>query len=306
MMKISYARAYILAILAAAGMLAGCGGSQSMPTSSAAVNAVVIPEGHGHGTLAYIATFGSNGELEEFRFPKGKRLDYPITDSASGMCSRTDRGDFWATNSISSNVEEFRAGGTKVLKTLSVTAGDPAGCSINKSNDDLAVSLLTGGVVIYKNASGSGTSVSDGLYETFFVGYDGSGDLFADGFTSSDAVAIVEMPAGSSTFHSLTLPNTIEFPGIVQWDGTYVAVGDQEANAIYRYSVSGSTVTLEGTVTFSDASDCGGGDIFKGKYFLCPDAGDNNVKVYAYPAGGAPIDTWKGSVEPVAGIVIEE
>jgi hypothetical protein len=333
MPKSSCARAYILAILAAAGMLAGCSGSQSLLAPSNGVNAVrssgarpylglpsallrggvppagahkkavITPDDGRHETLAYVGDFYTS-EIQEFRFPKGELLNHPISGSGAGLCSRTYRGDFWAVGSGS--VNEYKAGGTKVLKTLIVTGGDPAGCAINRSNDDMAVALLTGGIVIFKNASGSGTPVSDGLTETYFIGYDGSGDLFADGFTSSDAVVLVEMPAGSSTFHAVSLPNTIEFPGNVQWDGTYMTVQDQEAEAIYRYSVSGSTATLEGTVELSDASDCAGGYIFKGKYFLCPDAGDDDVKVYAYPAGGAPIETWTINFFPAGTIVIEK
>jgi hypothetical protein len=337
MMMTSNTRTCFLAILVSAALLAGCSGSQSplapsngvdavrssltppylglpsallrrgAPPAGARKKAVVTPDNERHETLAYIGNFES-GEIEEFRFPKGELLNNPIPISGGGgMCSRTYRGDFWVVDSGSETVNEYKAGGSQVLKTLAVTAGDPAGCAISKSNDDLAVSLVTGGIVIFKHASGSGTPVSDGLLETYFIGYDGSGDLFADGFTSSDKFGFVEMPAGSSTFHSVSLPNTVEFPGNVQWDGTYMTVEDQEANAIYRYSVSGSTATLEGTVELSDASDCVGGDIFKGKYFLCPDAGDDDVKVYAYPAGGAPIDTWTGFFdEPIGSIVIEK
>jgi hypothetical protein len=334
MMKSSGSRRCVLGILVAAAMLAGCGGSQSPLTPSNGVSAVrnsgaspflglpsarlrqgvppagahkktvVTPDNGRQETLAYVGDF-YNGEIQEFRFPKGELLNHPISGSGGGMCSRTYRGDFWVVGSKA--VNEYKAGGTKVLKTLTFTAGEPADCAVNKSNDDLAVSLITGGVVIFKHASGSGTPVSDGLAETFFLGYDASGDLFADGFTSSEAVGFVEMPAGSSTFRAVSLPNTVEFPGNVQWDGTYTTIEDQEANAIYRYSVSGSAATLEGTVEFSNASDCVGGDIFKGKYFLCPDAGDDDVKVYAYPAGGAPIDTWTGSFDlETGGIVIEK
>jgi hypothetical protein len=276
-----------------------------VPSARAYKKVVVTPDVARHETLAYIASFYSGG-IGEFRFPKGQVLNHPLSISSGGMCSRTYRGDFWVVDSSSDTIDEFKAGGTTVLKTLTLTGGEPTSCSINKSNDDLAVSLLDGGIVIFKDASGSGTLVSDGL-QTFFIGYDGRGDLFADGFTSSDEVGFVEMPAGSSTFHSVSLPNTIAFPGDVQWDGTYITLEDQEAEGIYRYSVSGFAATLKGTVEFSDAGDCVGGYIFKGKRFLCPDAADNDVKVYPYPAGGAPIDTWtQGVDEPIGSIVIEK
>jgi hypothetical protein len=316
MIKTSAAPTFALSILVSGGMLAGCSGSQSPLTPSGAISAVrspgalpfVMPDAARHETLAYIGDFDGSG-IQEFHFPKGEPLHHPLSgsDEPQGMCSRTDRGDFWVTNSGSETLNEYEAGRTKVLKTLSVAPyGDPAGCAVSHTGDVVA-SLITGGdVVVFPHGTGSGTEYSDALEETFFDTYDSSGDLFVDGFNSEVIPAVSEMPAGSSTFHPITLPNTIGFPGIVQWDGTYIAVVDQEVNAIYRYSVSGSTATLEGTVELSDASDCGGGYIFKGKYFLCADAGDNNVKVYAYPAGGAPIDTWKGSGAPVDAIVIEK
>jgi hypothetical protein len=42
----------------------------------------------------------------------------------------------------------------------------------------------------------------------------------------------------------------------VQCDGKYLTVTDQDANAIYQYTVSGPTATLKGTVSLSGSSDC--------------------------------------------------
>ncbi len=42
----------------------------------------------------------------------------------------------------------------------------------------------------------------------------------------------------------------MEFPGSVQWDGTYMTVFDQLANKLYQYKITGTTATLKGTVSF--------------------------------------------------------
>ncbi len=77
-----------------------------------------------------------------------------------------------------------------------------------------------------------------------------SGNLFADGFNSNRAgFALVELPNGGNKFCTITTSNTVRFPGSVQWDGTYLTVLDQNVDAIYRYTVSGTKATLKGTVT---------------------------------------------------------
>ena len=45
--------------------------------------------------------------------------------------------------------------------------------------------------------------------------------------TSSGYFALVELPKGSSTFKTITTSNSVQFPGSVQWDGTYLTVFDQ-------------------------------------------------------------------------------
>jgi hypothetical protein len=281
---------------------------RSTPLARAFKNALVEPDHHkSHKKYGYIANFDGN-TVGEFHFPKGASLTGTISgDEPQGLCAAKDRGDFWVTNSGSEVLDEYKANSTTEIASLDVASyGDPAGCAASP-NGDVVASLISGGyVVVYPNGTGSGTEYSDALEETFFATYDSKGDLFADGFNDEFVPAVSEMPAGSTTFHIVNLPNSIEFPGNIQWDGTYVTVNDQEAYKIYQYTVSGSSATLSGTVSYSGASDCDDTWIFKG-YFLCPDYGDSNAKVYAYPAGGSPEWTWTGSFDgPIGAMVIEK
>ena len=73
----------------------------------------------------------------------------------------------------------------------------------------------------------------------------------------------------------------------MQYDGKYVTVNDQEAHDIFGYTCSGTSCTLEQTVSLSGSSDCDQTWIAKG-YAICPDAGNLDGEIYKYPAGGSP------------------
>jgi hypothetical protein len=152
-----------------------------------------------------------------------------------------------------------------------------------------------GQVVIFKNASGSPTVYTTPLDQEFYNGYDNHGNLFADGFTGKRyGFALVELRNGSSTFQTIATSNTVEFPGSVQWDGTYLTVFDQETNQVYRYTVHGTKATLKGTVQLSGSGDCAQTWIVKGLIY-CADAANGNGSVFKYPAGGSPIAVFTGN-----------
>ena len=194
------------------------------------------------------------------------------------------------------------------IKTLSVNYYFPSSCAMN-TNGDLAVGILYasgaggGDVVIFKNATGTPTAYSTPLDEEFFNGYDAQGNLFADGFTGDrSGFALVEMPKGSTKFVTIKTSNSVEFPGSVQWDGTYLTVFDQIANAVYQYNVSGTTATLKGTVQLTGSYDCAQTWIVPGLIY-CGDAGNNNGEVFKYPQGGSPIAVFTGNFDFPLGVV---
>ncbi|MGC2407783.1 MAG: hypothetical protein WA431_15375 [Candidatus Cybelea sp.] len=180
-------------------------------------------------------------------------------------------------------------------------------CAVDAATDDIATSELSSGdVIIFRHARGKGKVYGPGLIESFFDGYDNQGNLFVDGFNNSGAFGLIELPKGSSTFETITLSNSVEFPGAVQWDGKYLTIGDQESHVIYRYAVSGTMATLKGTVSLSGSSDCDQTWIAKNLVF-CPDAGNVDATVYKYPDGGYPIATLTGSFsEPLTAVQVSK
>jgi hypothetical protein len=171
------------------------------------------------------------------------------------------------------------------------------------TNGDVAVGSYFGGqVVIYKNGSGSGTAYGTPLYEEFFDGYDNQGNLFADGFTGYRSnFGLVELPKGSTKFVKITTNNTVQFPGSVQWDGTYLTVFDQLTNETYQYTISGTSATLKNTIQYTTSSDCAQTWIVTGLLY-CGDAGNNDGEVFKYPAGGSAVAVFTGNFDFPLGV----
>ncbi len=336
-MQISNLAKYAAGVTVAAALLAGCssGGSSALSPSTGTQNAVrsghlqplkvgglllasamlpqvkpihvpIVPDKKHHKKKSndeYMSQFYAS-DLLQFDYPKSDGSTGTISGltDPQGECTQNGKKDYWVANSGGDDIEEFAYGGTSPISSLSESAGEPAGCSLS-SKGDLAVSILgTGDVVIFTGAKGTGTTVADGLSSTYFIGYDPSGDLFVDGITESDTYGMSEMASGKSSFTAVTLPNTIDFPGQVQWDGKYITLNDQSGHAIYQYSVASDVATLKGTVALSGTSDCVQTWIAK-KLVYCPDAGNENGTVFAYPAGGSPVATLSGSFDLPIGAV---
>ncbi|MGB8907715.1 MAG: hypothetical protein WCC84_03085 [Candidatus Cybelea sp.] len=149
--------------------------------------------------------------------------------------------------------------------------------------------------MILKNATGSSAVYNTPLSKEYFDGYDPSGNLFADGLGPSYNFMLVELPSRSGQSFTIKTSNAPEFPGSVQWDGTYLTVFDQLTSEMYQYTVSGTTATLKNTIQFTGVGDCAQTWIVKGLLY-CGDV-NNGGEVFNYPAGCAPIATFTRSFD---------
>jgi hypothetical protein len=176
-------------------------------------------------------------------------------------------------------------------------------CSVDPTTGNLAATFGGGygaGVAIFKNAMGSQTTYTDSDFEhLYYCGYDGSGNLFADGFKENDPSAFAEFPAGSSKFETVQLNRGIEKPGQVQWDGEYMTIADEETRNIYRVEVNGSEATVVGKTHLKRS---GGGFVetwIYGGTIIVPirtgnKQGTNNIGFWNYPQGGSPTKRFEG------------
>jgi hypothetical protein len=254
-------------------------------------------------------TYGSYAS--EFNYPKSTTMINQIYGAGGQGCTNVVYGYgkkiIWNAGRTNDLITEYKVPSNKVLRTLSLNYTFTSSCAMNTSGD-LAVGVLLGNsygpggqVVIFKNATGSGTVYNTPLNKEYFDGYDPDGNLFADGFDANYNWGLVELRKGSNKFVTIKTSNSPEFPGSVQWDGTYLSVFDQLTNETYQYTLSGTNAKLKNTVQLSGAGDCAQTWIVKGLLY-CGDAGNNDGEVYKYPAGGSPIATFTGSFDFPLGV----
>jgi hypothetical protein len=274
--------------------------------------ATILPDRRAKSkTFEYVInTYGTYASI--FDYPKSDKEIGEINNEGGQGCTNVLYGygkkTFWIVAG-QNQIEEFKVPKTPI-KTLSVAYSFPTSCAMNASGD-LAVGIFYesgpggGDVVIFKNATGSPTVYTTPLAAEFFDGYDPKGNLFADGFSAS-GFELIELPKGSSKFEAITTSNSVNFPGSVQWDGTYVTVFDQGTNEFYQYTISGTKATLKHTISLQGSSDCAQTWIVKGLAY-CGDAGNNDGEAFKYPAGGSPIATFTGNfVEPLGVVAAQK
>ncbi len=259
--------------------------------------------------LLYVSDLATD-DVDVFSYPRGKLVgtltgfDYPAGECVDrlGDVFIAQKQTFYPSQTPS--IFEFAHGGTSPIAVLSDPAEQPVGCSVDPATGNLAVANLDstsygqGSVSIFVKAKGSPQTFFDPeLRYVKFCGYDDKGNLFVDGFDSKNAFQFAELPRGSNTYRNIRLDKKIGYAGAVQWDGKYVAVGDQDVNAIYRFKIPGSKGTLIGTTMLGGAQDVIQFWI-QGSRVIGADYSAHQTEIYGYPAGGAPAKIINGPNTP--------
>jgi hypothetical protein len=313
--------------ISAVALLVACGVPESAPIAgqafvahSARANARSgqqaswIANGAVSQDLLYVSDEGTN-DVYIYSWPQGKLvgtltgISYP-----QGECVDA-AGNVFVTSigaSLRSHIYEYAHGGTKRIAKLNELDVYPHGCAIDPTTGNLAITNLEnvhggpGNVAIYKHARHLlGSYQAPQKYYYFFCGYDKAGNLFADaGGNISNEYGLTELPVGGTAMIDVSLNQTIYYPGAVQWDGQYVAVGDTAANEIYQFSVSGSSGSLASATQLDDASDVLQFWIENGAV-AGANAGSATVMYWKYPAGGKETHTITGLTDPV-GVVVSK
>jgi hypothetical protein len=327
-MRVSGFDRYALTSCVAVAMLAGCGGGSAVAPSAATLNAThagrtlfvngrpltaerlsplptyatIVPEAHAKSkTFEYVFNdYESYASI--FDYPKSTKEIGEIAGDGGQGCTNVLYGygkkTFWNIGG-DTQITEYRVP-KKPIRTLSDSVGPPTSCAMDTSGD-LAVGIFNSYLVIFKNASGSGTVYTTPLQAEFFDGYDPAGNLFADGQAANDAFELVELPKGSTKAVTIKTSNSPLFPGSVQWDGTYLTVFDQDTSETYQYTVSGTTATLKNTIQYTGASDCAQTWIVQGLLY-CGDAGNGDGEVFNYPKGGSAVASFTGNFDFPLGV----
>jgi DNA-binding beta-propeller fold protein YncE len=319
-MRVSHFCRSAFGICAAVAMLAGCSGSQSAISPMATVQNVRTHADRGRswmapgaksGGLLYVSDQGgARGKMDVyvFSYPHGTLVG-TLTgfDEPSGECS-DKAGNVFIVNAFGQDILEYAHGGTSPIHTFDDANEYPSGCSVDPTTGNLAVTNYCEGTI---SCAGPGSvsffasgkkpkQYGDSKISNFlFCGYDNNGNLFLDG-TKARAFGFAEFRAGASKITNITLNQRIGYPGNVQWDGTYVAVGDSRTNTIYRFTITGTKGTEAGSTPLNGASSIGQfwiqGTKVVGPNYLGSKVG--NVMFWKYPTGGSSIKTITGLSVP--------
>lgn len=301
----------IVIISASAILLAACGSSVSpvaAPTS--ATSRLTNPR----LPLLYVGDLGKS-QVDVLSYPQGKP-QFTLTGfgSVNGLCTDLN-GDVYVSDGHDGKLVEYYYKGTKPVRTLSDPGYYTQGCAIDYKTGDLAVAIQPmssnpGGVAIFRRAKGKPHNyVGYDFFFPSFCTYDYKGNLFFDGGDIHGMFFFAELARHSKTMQRVTLPQSIQVAGGVQFDGQNVAVDDQGAgykgSTIYEFSISGSTATQTGTTPLVGSVDVIGFDLFDNRV-IGPNIGSSpNVMYWPYPKGGKARKTLTGFTEPVVVVVSE-
>jgi len=256
-------------------------------------------------------------DVDVYSYPQGKRegvlTDYPPGfNILNGLCS-DPKGDVFIPTEAGHNILEYAHAGTSPIATLEDSGEAPIACSFDPTSGTLAVANVdsatgNGSISLYTNASGYPAIVSDSAIALVYAcGYDDKGNLFVDGLTNlpsqGGVFQFAELPKGSSSFTNIALNRKVNVPGMVQWDGTFVAVGDAKTGVIYRTNGAGGKV--EATTTLA-GTNYDFQPWIQDKTIVVPSSYSIETGFWHYPAGGKAYKTLKigspfGATVSVAG-----
>lgn len=283
------------------------------------------------GPLLYVGDWEAEAVYVFSGFPKKPELVGTLKiDTPYGMCV-DKKGDIFIST-IGYNTYRFTHGGTTPVYVYTTT-GNGIGCSVSARGDVAITDFSTGisgagQVCVWKGGHGGPACYQNttDCYELWTFGYDNAGNLIGEGeFNSIAPCAIL---AGSGSMIVLSHKGIhIYYGAATGWDGKYIGLGDQEANARARTGVqdvtlSGTTLTAVGKEhLFND--NCSGyqndvvNPFFTAKTNVTPASTaqatgllgadvdcPGRVNLWAYPAGHAPKYTLTSGLQKPYGAAI--
>ena len=245
----------------------------------------------GNGPCLYVSDL-TNGVVNVYGYSAGTVTSYVTTlfgfNSPDGICvgkskspATMGKSMVWIVNNGGSQIFGYLYGNDSPTYIVNVFDPDPGyipvGCSVDPKTGDLAVTDITstiggpGNVAIFtpadqavSNSPPSTVLLAGNIFNYYWLGWDGSGNLFVDGLDNSGLVPeFAEFAGGSFAATPLTLcgpgapclplnpnpPGAIQFPGSVQYDSEtkWMSIGSQGNGAThsfqYEFAFSGGTGT---------------------------------------------------------------
>ena len=273
-------------------LIAGCGPTQSIPTSAGAASAGtheasqtpnggvgvmpqalttqdadlgsswILPEAKAQDLIYYSIPSLSNPKLGRtyiLSLPQGKLVGE--IKANGGLCS-DNSGNVWMSGYPYGNgkkLAEFAHGLVKPIKILRAP-NIPAGCAIDPTLGNVATIIGDHDFVIYNSG---GSQLQTVTYNKLYLGgltYDGNGNLFILGEAVDGPKArlkIAELPKGATKIGILPGFNIgrLGHSGF-EWDGKHLTEGDslnEGGHEIFRYKLGRNRLKSRGWVEIGDS-----------------------------------------------------
>jgi len=311
---------YALFTSISAALLAGCGAG-SQPTISAP-NALGVAASASRGQTKqtqqriYVVENHaySKSSVQIYSYPDGEPKGQ-LNDLGApyGDCADSHGDVFILNQNLPPTILEYAPGGKTPIKVFEDTGYSPTGCSVDPTTGNLAVTnfyssnYTSGTIAVFAptGTRGQPTLLTDpNMFSPRYCGYDANGNLFVDGYSKSLQILFAELPANTKQFNGITLNQTINEPGDLQWDGKYMAIGDSSTNAIYQFSFEASTGKEVGSTTLGGVTYGLTQFWIVGSKVVGAAAVDQMVGIWKYPAGGTAVKVIKEKAGIPVGIAV--
>jgi hypothetical protein len=206
------------------------------------VNVAGVNALHGNQTIISeiafntVSVYGRNGQLNAILSTGLSKPQGLATDAAENL---------YVANTLNSNVLVY----PKPYRTSKLTLNDanqyPTGVAVSRSGivgvtNIQSVAGGAGSVSFYaKGSTVACATVGDPQWSrVYFDAFDASGTLYIDGQNSSGHTLVGDVTGGcgATSITTLSVGNTIQFPGGVQVLAGNILIDDQMAPAIYTYA----------------------------------------------------------------------
>ena len=270
----------------------------------------MLPDASARKALLYVSD-AYDDVVNVYDYANGKQVGMlaGTGSSAPGPQCVDRKGDVYVV--FTTGTLEYARGGTSAIKTYANGGYDAVGCTIDAAGDLAITNQVPGEILVYANGSGIGERHTDSdCSDMWPAGYDNRGNLFAEGHSSA-GVVICELPKGTASMRTVSFSTFINFPGIIQWDGKYLTVTDQEYEGLYNTALYQTTESTSGDLTVVGTTELTAncnidytlvlepyivgktnapishkqGKVVVGGNGQCSNAG---VNFWRYPAGGLP------------------
>jgi len=279
-----------ITLLASLAILAGCGGSQTVPQTTSPQNRVHQASGP-RGEVLYVFT---NHGTRMFSYPDLREAgSFNSNYDFRGGCSDDNASTIYLHDEASGPaLREFPVGSKHLIRTITPPTGyDFRGCSVDPANGNVATvteKIRTdrpAWIAVYPPGSSEPAKYRYQRYDLYVsCAYDDESNLFVLGVNTLYDGVLVELQNGDAKLQKVSLKSNL-LRGPIQWDGQYLSsqISSGYPLEVYQLSISGLKGKLVSEAHYPHSR---GPAWILGNTLVAPSESHRGLGFYNYPDGG--------------------